>query len=126
MHQEPALARQYQRVHDAQHGVDRVRVGGLADAAAAGHRIPHGPEVAALEVPLATLAEHAHILVPGDGRRLDEVDVELDGGSVRVAHEARVAVLQHAHEAGSEARIATAMPPTTMTTRWGSAPAASE
>jgi hypothetical protein len=47
--QEAALAGEHERVNDAQHGVDRIRVGRLVDAAAPRNRIPFGAEIAALE-----------------------------------------------------------------------------
>src|SRR5262249_13216687 len=98
--EEAALAGEDERVDDAQHGVDRVGVGGLADEAAAGGGAPCGEEVAAREGPERAAALDAHVVIGGEAARRSEVDVELvvmfEGGR----GEAGVAVLEEAEEGG--------------------------
>ena len=53
MQQEPSLRRQHQRVQDAKHRVNGVRIGRLEDLAAAFRGIPTGMEIAARHLPFA-------------------------------------------------------------------------
>ncbi len=99
MQQEAALPSQHKRVHDAQHGIDRIRIGGLANPAAPGCRFPLRAKVSALERPPAQAMPHLHfgIAIGNVGRR--EFDVEDNLCLSRVAHETGIPALQHIEEA---------------------------
>jgi hypothetical protein len=63
MHQEAAFAGQDERVQNAQHPIDGVRIRGLSHPAPFGFRIPLGAEVAPLHHPASGLESHAQVFV---------------------------------------------------------------
>src|SRR5262249_9075233 len=72
MEQEATLAREEQRVRDAQHAVERIRIGGLPDSSAPRRRIPFRAKVAALDPPEGAVAKNADVLVARRIRRRSE------------------------------------------------------
>jgi hypothetical protein len=77
MQQEAALACQHQRVDDPEHGIDRIRIGGLADSSLLQFGVPLGAEVAALEQPLPSMPKHPDIVVGRCVGRRREIDGKL-------------------------------------------------
>jgi hypothetical protein len=97
MHEKAALFRQNQGVSDAEHGVDGLGVGALANPAAARAGVPLCAEVSPFEVPKATLPEDLGILI---GWLCGWVEVNLesiDGLSERI-QEAGVALFEKCAE----------------------------
>jgi len=89
-----------ERVDDAEHGVDRIRIRALVNGAAARAGVPSGAEISAVDVPEVTLAEDVSVMIRGLGG-WGEVNIEaIDGLGLRI-DEAGVALL----EEGAEFRV---------------------
>jgi len=89
------VLRQYQRVHDAQNGVNGVWVRCLANPAAAHGRFPLGTKIAALQQPASRIVSDADIRIRIYGRRRIQLYIEFEfRGSIH-AYETGIAVLQH-------------------------------
>ena len=100
MHQHAALTGQNQAMDDAQNGVDRIRIGGLADAAAAQRRVPLRAEIAALEVPRSAFSKNADIGIGvgiGGSRQLD---VEFIVRLLPRPDKPRITLFEHADKIG--------------------------
>src|SRR5438128_2222377 len=93
MHQKSAVACQYQAVHNAQNGIDRIRVSRLANPALSRSWIPLGIEIATPQYPLSRLYLDLKIFVSRSTVR-PHIHIKFEFWPSRAAHEAGVTVLQ--------------------------------
>ena len=82
-------------MHDAQNGIDRIRIRGLVNPASVRGRLPFGAEIAPLHEPPPGTVSHAHICVRIGKCGSRQVHVEIERTSRFRAHEPGVAVFQH-------------------------------
>ena len=93
VYQEAAFFGENERVRDTQDGVDGIRIGALANVAAASAGVPGGAKIAALKAPESAVPGYAGVFVGWLAIGI-EVNFELAGGVGVWAQEAGVAVCE--------------------------------
>src|SRR6202521_5196608 len=86
-----------QAVQNAEHRIERIRIGILPHAASSGTRVPAGMEVSALQEPIVPFASDPNIVI-GDRSRLSEIKLKLKLGTRRT-QEPVIALTQQVEKA---------------------------
>src|SRR3954452_1973537 len=98
MQQEAAFFRQNQSVDNAEHRVDRVRIGRLANAATSGGGVPVGAKIASPQLPGSVLHLHLNILVGRFSGRRRQLNFEFKSRRRGVVYKSGVTTGQHLPE----------------------------